>query len=184
MHHFTKLFLICSLLLFSVGCRPTAQTASPEDYFPLILVAMEGGKTASMIGRNESLKDKNFAGCVAATVMTSAFDSAQDALSKNLDGDLVIPGFELSLEECLPLKDQPSGNPEVVPLVESIASVALSTSEFYAQRLKSTNCKKGTAALAAVAYLRGMVDTISQQIASPGAAVSLPGLAVDLDQCG
>jgi len=87
------------------GCRPTKGTANPEDYFPLIQVALAGGETAAMIGRNEAFKAKNFEGCVAAESLVSAFDSANQVLAGRLSDQIVIPAVEIDVSDCLALRE-------------------------------------------------------------------------------
>ena len=92
MSHIGK-FTVSAALLIPLalgGCRPTKGTANPEDYFPLIQVALGGGETAAMIGRNEAIKGKNFAGCVASESLISAFDSANQVLASKMTGQIVI----------------------------------------------------------------------------------------------
>jgi hypothetical protein len=86
------------------GCRPTKGTANPEEYFPLIQVAFAGGGTASMIGYNEAIKAKNFEGCVAATFLITAFDSAAEVLAGRLQDKIVIPAVDIDVSGCLALR--------------------------------------------------------------------------------
>lgn len=174
-------------LCFGVtGCKkPGRGTANPEDYYPLILVALDGGKTAAMIGRNEFIDKKNFAGCVSTDVLISAFDGAGDVLAGKMTDQIVIPGFELDLEECMALKeDAPEGNEDVAPIIEAVAGVALLTADFYATKLKTANCKKGTAALGAIAYIKGLVEPIAAQVAEPGGSISIPAVTISFAECG
>lgn len=102
-----KFTVAASLVLPFVlgGCVPKKGTASPEDYFPLIQVALAGGETAAMIGHNEAIKAKNFGGCVAASTLITAFDGAGEILAGKLAGQIVIPGVDLDVSECLALRD-------------------------------------------------------------------------------
>jgi hypothetical protein len=93
-------------LPLSVGaCGPQKGTASPEDYYPLIQVALGGGETAAMIGRNEAIKAKSFGGCVAAEALITAFDSAGAVLAGKLGDKIVIPAVDLDVSECLALRE-------------------------------------------------------------------------------
>ena len=245
------------------GCRPTKGTANPEDYFPLIQVALAGGETAAMIGRNEALKAKSFEGCVAAESLISAFGSSQEVVAGRLDDKIVIPAVEIDVSECLaireaddveeaaeesaslrgpvvletqvagyvapaegeeaPAEEEPAeegtpeeeapaeeaapeeappaeeaapeeeapaeeaaalkGNPDVAALVEAIAGITVAAVLHYAARLKDANCKKGTAALGAVAYVGGMIKPIADEIAEPDGMVSVPSVVIDLSEC-
>jgi len=110
MSHIGK-FTVSAALLIPLalgGCRPTKGTANPEDYFPLIQVALGGGETAAMIGRNEAIKAKNFAGCVASESLISAFDSANQVLASKMGGQIVIPAVEIDVSECLALQAAPA----------------------------------------------------------------------------
>jgi outer membrane biosynthesis protein TonB len=102
-----KLTVAASLLLpLSLGgCGPKKGTASPEDYFPLIQVALAGGETAAMIGHTEAIKAKSFGGCVAASTLITAFDGAGAVLAGKLSGKIIIPGVELDVSECLALRE-------------------------------------------------------------------------------
>jgi cell pole-organizing protein PopZ len=104
----STILVLLSTTLISTGCRPNKGTASPEDYFGLIQVALQGGEVAAMIGRNEAIKSKNFAGCVASDVLTAAFDSAGDALSAKVTGTVIIPGFDIDLGDCMALREAPA----------------------------------------------------------------------------
>lgn len=104
-------FTVSAALLLPLalgGCKPTKGTANPEDYFPLIQVAMGGGETAAMIGRNEAIKAKNFAGCVASESLITAFDSANQVLAGRLGDKVVIPAVEIDVSECLALRESPA----------------------------------------------------------------------------
>ena len=110
MSHIGK-FTVSATLLIPLalgGCRPSKGTANPEDYFPLIQVALGGGETAAMIGRNEAIKAKNFAGCVASESLISGFDSANQVLAAKLADKIVIPAVEIDVSECLALREAPS----------------------------------------------------------------------------
>jgi len=250
----TTLLAVLATSFVATGCRPNKGTASPEDYFPLIQVALQGGEVAAMIGRNEAIKAKSFGGCVAADVLSAAFDSAGSALNGKLTGDVVIPGFDLDLSECLalrgeagaenasyptvvvatmvcgyapedsttppaeedstapaeeapaeeaPAEEAPAeeeadpepaveeadpaattkGNEDAAALVESIAGVAIIAGTHYANKLKATDCKKGTVALAALGYLSGMIKPIADQLANPTGKVSVPAVPVDMSGC-
>ena len=251
----TTIFAALVTSFVASGCRPNKGTASPEDYFPLIQVSLQGGEVAAMIGHNEAVKAKNFGGCVASSVLGAAFDSAGAALNGKLSGDVVIPGFDLDLSECLALREAPgdenasfaspvviatmaagyssapeeaatetteekpaeeavateekpaeeapveeasteeeaeatptveevaAGNAQVAALVEGIAGIAIIGATSYANKLKATNCTKGTAALAAIGYVSGMVKPIADEIADPDGKVSVPAMPVDLSAC-
>lgn len=103
------------------GCTPRKGTANPEDYFPLIQVALAGGETASMIGRNEAIKAKNFAGCVAAASLISAFDSSNQVLAGRLEDKIVIPAVDVDVSECLALREAPAAeeNASLAPVTYS-----------------------------------------------------------------
>ena len=258
----TTILAVLATSFLAAGCRPNKGTASPQDYFPLIQVALQGGEVAAMIGRNEAIKAKSFGGCVASDVMSGAFDSAGSALNGKLTGDVVIPGFDLDLSECLalrpaaeagaenasyptvvvativcgygpaeeapatedptkpaedaaaeekpaedstkpaeeaPAEEAPAdpepvaeesdpaettkGNEDAARLVEGIAGVAIIAGTHYANKLKATDCKKGTVALAALGYLSGMIKPIADEIASPDGKVSVPAVPVDMSAC-
>jgi len=114
MSRFGKITVSAALLapLVLGGCRPSKGTANPEDYFPLIQVAMAGGETGAMIGRNEAIKAKNFAGCVASEALISAFDSANEVLTGRLNDQIVIPAVEVDVSECMALRDAPAEESE------------------------------------------------------------------------
>jgi len=239
----TTILAVLATSFVATGCRPNKGTASPQDYFPLIQVALQGGEVAAMIGRNEAVKAKNFGGCVAADVLSAAFDSAGTALNGKLTGAVVIPGFDIDLSECMalraaapgaenasyqtvvvatmvcgsgpaetpsteapaeeaPVEEAPAAEPDPEPaveeadpaaavkgnedaaaLVEGIAGVAIIAGTHYANKLKATDCKKGTAALAALGYLSGMIKPIADEIANPDGKVSVPAVPVDMSEC-
>jgi hypothetical protein len=238
MSHIGK-FTVSAALLIPLalgGCRPTKGTANPEDYFPLIQVALGGGETAAMIGRNEAIKAKNFAGCVASESLISAFDSANQVLAGKMADKIVIPAVEIDVSACLavraaedapaeeapaeeaaeeapaeeaaeeapaeepaaeeaPAEETPAeepaaeeapaleGNPEAAALVETIAGMTMAGVLSYAVKLKSANCKKGTAALGAINYVNGMIKPIADEIAEPDGIVSVPAVTIDLSEC-
>lgn len=170
------------------GCRPSRGTANPEDYFPLIQVALAGGETAAMIGRNEALKAKSFDQCVAAESLVSAFGSAQEVLAGRLQGKIVVPAVDIDVSECLAARDPDveayRGNPDAAVLVETIAGITVAAVQHYAMRLKGTSCKKGVAALGAVSYVKGVVKPVADEIAKPDGKVSVPSQVIDLSECG
>jgi hypothetical protein len=86
------------------GCRPNRGTANPEDYFPLIQVALAGGETAALIGRNEAIRAKSFAGCVAAEALVAGFDASSQVLGGRLQDQIVFPALEVDASACLPLR--------------------------------------------------------------------------------
>jgi hypothetical protein len=180
----TKVVVLTAAVALVSGCKSERLTASPEDYYPLIQVALEGGKLASLIGRNESIKDSNFAGCVSSDVLASAFDSASVTLSGRLTGEDVFPGFSLDLTDCLTLPHGDAKSSEdAAVLVEAIAGVALSAVRHYANKLKRADCEKGSAALAAVSYVYNMVPIIADEIANPDGVVTVDPVTIDYLSC-
>lgn len=224
MPSFGKILGACALALPMIlgACKPNRGTASPEDYYALIKLSLDGGQIAAMIGRNEAIKAKSFAGCVVADVLASAFDSAEQGLSAKMVDAPEIPGFELDLADCMALKPVPAETnvcePEAVEgaseapasetsetspasepapvedaavavskddlaLFESIAGVAIVAATHYAKKLQATDCRKGTLALAAIAYVGGMAAPALAEIEAPDGKFSVPAVAVDLSAC-
>lgn len=104
-------FTVAATLLLPLtlgGCGPKKGTANPEDYFPLIQVALAGGETAAMIGHGEFVKTKNFGGCVAASTLITAFDGANQVLSGKLQDKIVIPAVDIDVSDCLALREAPA----------------------------------------------------------------------------
>lgn len=221
---FGKIIGVCVLAapMLVGGCKPSRGTASPEDYYALIKLSLDGGKVAAMIGRNQAIEDKNFAGCVASDVLAMGLDSAEQVLSGKMAEAPVIPGFDLDLSECLALKTAapvasceppaetasveateaattPEAAPEAAPAVEEIPAakpsdeileivkglvgVALHAASHYATKLQTTDCRKGTLALAAIVYVDGTVGPIVEEITTPDGKVSVPAVQVDLSAC-
>jgi len=180
MTRFRKIFfLIGTSALMMAGCRPNRGSANPEDYYPLIQLSIEGGKIAAMIGRNQAIERKDFAGCVASDVVAAAMDSANTALSAKISDTPTIPGFSLDLKECLSLRGSaPGGDRDAGSLVEAISGVALVAARHYATKLQASNCKKGSLALAVVDFVSGMVVPISEEIAQPDGKISVPDVPV------
>lgn len=205
-------FTVSAALLIPLalgGCKPTKGTANPEDYFPLIQVALAGGETAAMIGRNEAIKAENFPGCVASEALITSLGSANEVIGGRLMDKIVIPAVEIDVSECLPFKDKADaapveggeaapvegdetpveessslkGNPDAAMLVEAIAGITLAAVAHYAAKLQTTHCKKGTAALGAVNYVQGMVGPIADEIAEPDGKLSVPAVTIDLSEC-
>lgn len=112
------------LPLASTGCTPKKGTANPEDYFPLIQVALAGGETGAMIARNEFIEKKNWQGCVAGEALISGFDSAQQVLSGRLQDKVVIPAVDIDVSECLALRDSGSGEAQAVTMHTQVAGYA------------------------------------------------------------
>lgn len=106
MSRFGKISLaaLVALPLAAGGCKPQRGTANPEDYFPLIQVALGGGETAALIGRNEAIKAKHFGGCVAAESLAVAFDAATQTLGGRLEDKVVFPALEIDASDCIPLR--------------------------------------------------------------------------------
>lgn len=249
MTRFGKFSLAIAALPLALGaCRPNRGTANPEDYFPLIQVALAGGETAAYIGRSEAIRAKNFAGCVSAEALASGFDGAGQVLGGQLKGQIVFPALEIDVAECLSLRpansaqlegpvvssvkvaafvapeepppaeepttepaaeepvaaEEPTtepaaeepeespvledpmaaGSSDAAVLIEAIAGVTLAAILHYATKLKTANCKKGTAALGAVHYVNGMIKPIADEVASPDGKLSIPAVTVDLSECG
>jgi hypothetical protein len=136
-----------------------------------------------MIGRNEAIKDQNFAGCVASETLIGAFDSAGDALSTRMMGEVVIPGFEVNLQDCLVLTPSVETQEDAAVWVEAIAGVAISAGTHYATKLRMSDCTKGELALAAMSYLRNMVNPITDEIANTDGVLVIPAVTVDLSSC-
>lgn len=116
----TTLLTLLVTTVAATGCKPNRGTASPQDYFGLIQIAFQGGEIAAMIGRNEAIKAKNFAGCVSSETLISAFDSAGDALNAKVLDSVVIPGFDLDLSECMALREV-AAEPEAPVTEEPVA---------------------------------------------------------------
>jgi len=75
------------------------------------------------------------------------------------------------------------GNPDAAVLVEAIAGITLTAALYYANKLKTANCKKGVAALAAIHYVNGMIKPIADEIAEPDGKVSVPAVTIDFSEC-
>jgi len=237
------------------GCVPKKGTASPEDYFPLIQIALAGGETAAMIGHGEFIKTKNFGGCVAASTLITAFDAANQVLSGKLQDKIVIPAVDIDVSDCLALRGTPAeagdenaslyrpiyvstmvagygpaessteapaeeatteeaaaeeapaeeaaeetpaeeaaeeaaeevtelkGNPDAAALMEGIAGITVMAVLHYATKLKTANCKKGTAALGVLNYVNGMIKPVADEIAEPDGKISVPSMTIDLSEC-
>lgn len=103
------------------GCVPKKGTASPEDYFPLIQVALAGGETGAMIARNEFIEKKNWKGCVAGEALISAFDSAQQVLSGRLQNKIVIPAVDIDVSECLTLRNTSGESARAIAVYTQVA---------------------------------------------------------------
>lgn len=185
------------LPLLAGGCKPSKGSANPEDYFPLIQVALGAGETGAMIGRNEAIKAQNRGGCVAAESMITAFDSANQILTGSLEDKVVIPAISIDVSDCSELKGSDSeapaegastedalkGSQDAAVLFETLAGITLAAVKHYAARLKTANCGKGTAALGVVLYVEGMVGPISAEIADPDGKVDVPAVTIDLSEC-
>jgi hypothetical protein len=116
----TTLLTLLVTTVAATGCKPNKGTASPEDYFGLIQIAFQGGEIAAMIGRNEAIKAKSFAGCVSSETLIAAFDSAGDALNAKVLDNVVIPGFDLDLSECMAFREV-AAEPETPATEETVA---------------------------------------------------------------
>ena len=245
-------FTVAAALILPLGlggCVPKKGTASPEDYFPLIQIALAGGETAAMIGHGEFVKTKNFGGCVAASTLITAFDAANQVLSGKLQGKIVIPAVDIDVSDCLALRETPTetgdenaslyhpiyvstmvagygpaessteapteeapaeevtteeapaeepaaeeapveeappelkGNPDAAALMDGIAGITVMAVLHYATKLKTANCKKGTAALGAINYINGMIKPVADEIAEPDGKISVPSMTIDLSEC-
>lgn len=177
-------FVLCGFIL--TGCLPTKGTASPEDYMFLAQTSLEGAKVAAMIGRNEAIDDRNFAGCVASEVFVEALGSANKALGKSSMGDdFYIPAVSIDLSECMSFAPAPgpAPNEEVAQHVEAIASVALGAAIHYSRSLLQADCKKGVAVLGVVEYLMGLVKPIANEIALSDGKFEAPEVKVPLSSC-
>lgn len=111
--------LVASLAV--TGCLPGRGTANPEDYYGLIQRAIDGGRIAAMIARNEAIAKKDFNTCVASEVLAAALKSGRTALKGKISDQPVIPGFDLDLAECLELRASACG-PEEAPAAEPTES--------------------------------------------------------------
>lgn len=180
--------LVASVLVsvFGFGCAPKRGTASPGDYYQSVQLALEGGRVAAMIGRNQALSEKNFAGCVASDVVASALKSGEGVLRGKLADEPQIPGFELDLSECLALRDEqlpPATTEETAALVQAVAGVALAAVHQYAEKLKASDCRKGVAVLAVEAYVAGMAVPVAAELAAPDGKFAIDAVFVDLASC-
>ena len=181
---FTVIFAV--LAAFSLtACKPTKGTANPDDYFFLAQTALEGAKIGSMIGRNEAIKNSNFAGCVSAEVLGEAAGSAADALSKSMGDDFVIPAVSIDLEDCMAFGGRPGpvDREAVAAYVESISGVALTAASHYASKLEAADCRKGKALNGAIEYLQGLVRPISDEISVTDGVFEAPEVRVSLSEC-
>jgi hypothetical protein len=184
MPHIGK-FTIVLVLAMVFGCVPKRGTASPEDYYAAVNLSLEGGRVAAMIGRNQALSEKNFAGCVVSDVLASALDSGQDALRGKLSEAPTIPAFELDLSECMAVRGDalPPGREEIASLVEGISGVALAAARHYAVKLKAADCRKAGMVLAVGDYVAGMLEPLVDEITEPDGQFSAGVVAIDLASC-
>jgi hypothetical protein len=134
-----------------------------------------------MIGRNEAIKNDDFAGCVVSDVLGAGLDSVQDALKKNSDTSIFVPGFEVDLSECMAIQDKrPLGNDKIKSIVDNVAGLSLSMAKYYASQLLSAKCEKGVAIVGALAYLENLVPAISDEIANPDGKFKVEGLRIEV----
>lgn len=85
-----------------------------------------------------------------------------------------------------PAAEEPAaeaGSPDAAVLVETIAGITIAAVLHYANKLKTVNCKKGTAAIGAVDYVAGMVTPVAEEIADPDGKMSIPAVTIDLSEC-
>jgi hypothetical protein len=175
----TILLSVC--LLGSLGCKPSRKTANPGDYELIVESALEAAQIAAMIGRNEAIKNDDFAGCVVSDVLGAGLDSVQDALKKNSDTSIFVPGFEVDLSECMAIQDKrPLGNDKIKSIVDNVAGLSLSMAKYYASQLLSAKCEKGVAIVGALAYLENLVPAISDEIANPDGKFKVEGLRIEV----
>lgn len=180
----TGLLALFVLPVALTACKPTRGTASPEDYFPLIQVALAGGETAAMIGRNEALDQEGFAGCVTGEAVISVLDASQQVLGGKIEDKLVFPALSVDYSECMPLADKPpKDNQDVSVLFASLTDVTLQALKYYGTKLYMSDCEKGLLALGAFAYVEGMVGPISMEIAHHDGMLEIPAVELDLE-CG
>lgn len=180
----TGLLALLALLLALTGltaCKPTRGTASPEDYYPLIQVALAGGETAAMIGRNEAIKMEDFAGCVTGEATIAALDASQQVLGSKVGEEVLFPALYVDYSECMPFADKkPQDREDVAVLFKSITEVTLMAVKHYATKLYLSDCEKGIVALAALAYVEGMVDPVAMEVADHDGMLEVPAVAVEL----
>lgn len=114
MSFFRKISLTLALPVVLGGCGPKRGTANPEDYYPLIQVALAAGETAALIGRNEAIKAGNFGGCVSAESLAAGFGAAGQTLGGRLRDQVVFPALEVDVSDCLALRANEAQTPVVV----------------------------------------------------------------------
>ena len=177
-------FVLLGALGASTGCVPDKGTASPEDYFPMVIVGLELGKSGAMVARNEAIAKENFAGCVTADVLGEAFGGASEVLSGKLAGAVTIPGIDLDLTDCMAFNpNEPKSNEEIGAIIEAVAGAALSVAEVYALKVASVNCRKGKVAMGAIAWIRTVVGPVAAEIENPDGNFTTPAYTIDLSAC-
>jgi hypothetical protein len=183
MSQFGKFIAVVALMLS--GCAPRRGTASPEDYYASAKLSLEGGRVAAMIGRNQSLAEKNFVGCVVGDVTAAALKSGQEALRGKLSESPVIPSFDLDLKDCMTLRGAETlpADDEVAALVESVVGVSLLAARHYAEKLKGVDCRKGAAVIAVVDYVSRVAEPLMAELTEPDGVVSVGAVEIDLASC-
>jgi len=151
----------------------------------LVATALESAEIGTMIGRNEAIQKRDFAGCVSAEVSLKALDSVGTALRRQDGSSFVIPALSVNLEDCMAFygRPRPQSQEQVAEYVEGFTGVALTAAEFYAQRLARVDCDRGYAVLGAISYLRGLVTPIAREISMSDGLFEVPETVVDLAVC-
>ena len=170
-----------------LGCKPIGHVRGPDDFLPFIAMALEAGATASGIGKVEAKRSGSFTGCVTTGVVSSALNTASEAVVEASKKNPTIPSVDVDVSDCLSLSPyEPSGKEipeEVGDLVGLWAGAALNTSRFYAERLRSSNCEAYETVLSILTYVEGSVDPAANEISQPDGKLSIPAVKIDFSQC-
>lgn len=181
----TLVTLAClAVLSGTTACKARNATFTPEVYLPLVALSLQSGETAAYIVRDEKLAAQDYEGCVLSEVIAGGFRTSSQALTANMVGEVEFPALKVDLTSCAAFKPQgyvlTAGSAEVV---DTLTVASLSIAEVYAARLRVSDCPKGTAAVAALAYMRGLTQHALTFMSNPQPVFEYEARVVDFQQC-
>jgi hypothetical protein len=117
--------------------------------------------------------------------MISALQAAQEVVGKRVSGEVVFPGLNVSLSDCMEFHDPDlvPADPNTAAMVEGLVGVGISMARSYAEKVKLVSCEQGAVVVASLDWLAGMTRPIADEVANPDGVLAVPSVTVELEEC-
>lgn len=143
-------------------------------------MAAMSGQTVAHFAKEEAIRNQNYAGCVAAEVLSKVFPIPLD-LYKSKSNEIRIPTIEISLTACQGFEKPPSTTSDFIYReMDSLVGPILGTMQLYSVEV---SCKEQIVTEEFLDFLYSAEKEISDEMKNPNGQIVLEGRSIDLSAC-